>query len=210
MVLILILALSSIYIPHELKIKKKYFLSRKMDMSNVPKPSPPVKETLKARKESPLAPFSGKIGKVQIIEKEIQNNGVKSSSTSSQGFHCSTCNATFTSSDAFLDHCNGKVHQKNLGVTLKVERVDEVDRVKARLKQLTQKRLAAEMVIQSNSATNHFDKILEKAQDETQNLKEERKARKQQKKQLGNDLEESEEEQENGDLMALMGFKSFS
>jgi len=95
-----------------------------MDRSNVPLPPPPVKKTLKARKESPLAQFSDKIRKILIIEKEVKSSGVKSLTTSSsQVFHCSTYNASFTSSDAFLDHCNGKVNQKNLGV-------DKFDRVK--------------------------------------------------------------------------------
>ena len=183
-----------------------------MDRSNVPLPPPPVKETLKARKESPLARFSDKIGKIQIIEKEVKSSGVKSSITSSShGFHCSTCNASFTSSDAFLDHCNGKVHQKNLGVTLKIERVDEVDRVKARLQQLTQKRLSTDMVIESKSR-NHFEKKLDDAQDETEKLKEERKARKKQKKKQENDLNQDDETigAEESDLISLMGFKSFS
>lgn len=179
-----------------------------MDKSNVPQPPPPVRETLKARKESPLAPFSDKIGKVEIIEKDIKNSNVKSS-TASHGFHCSTCNASFTSSDAFLDHCNGKVHQKNLGVSLKVERVDEVDRVKARLEQLTRKRLAAEMVIESKTTT-HFEKKLDEAQAETDSLKEERKSRKKQKKKQINEPEQGDDAENSDELMALMGFSSFS
>lgn len=182
-----------------------------MDRSNVPLPPPPVKETLKARKDSPLAQFSDKIGKILIIEKEGKISGVKSSTTSSHGFHCATCNASFTSSDAFLDHCNGKVHQKNLGVSLKVQRVDEVDRVKARLQKLTQKRLAADMVIESKSR-NHFEKRLEEAQVETDKLKEERKARKKQKKKQEDNVNQEDEtnEEEESDLISLMGFKSFS
>lgn len=177
-----------------------------MDKSNVPLPSPQLTETVKARKESPLAQFSDKIGKIQIIEKEV-----KSSTASSHGFHCATCNASFTSSDAFLDHCNGKVHQKNLGVSLKVERVDEVDRVKARLQHLTQKRLAAETVIESKS-TAHFEKKLDESQIEINKLKEERKSRKKQKRNQENDVIQEKEtnEAEETDLFSSMGFKSFS
>ena len=186
-----------------------------MDKSNIPRPPPPVKEAVTARKDSPLAKFSDKIGKAQIIEKEIKSGGNKSSTSSAHGFHCQTCNASFTSSDAFLDHCNGRVHQKNLGLSLKVERVDEVDRVKARLQQLTQKRHITEMVIESKS-TNHFEKKLDDAEEESEKLKEERIARKKQKKQQQQQQEQHEQQEtetavtEADDLMALMGFKSFS
>lgn len=176
-------------------------------VSVMDKPLPAV-ETAKARKDSPLAQFSYKIGKVQIVEKDLKISGGKSSTTSSHGFHCSTCNASFTSSDAFLDHCNGKIHQKNLGKSLKVERVDEVGRVKARLQQLTQKRLAADLVLESKT-TKHFDRKLDEAQAETDKLKEERKARKKQKRKQENDATPNEAADES-DLMTLMGFKSFS
>lgn len=179
-----------------------------MDKPNVPIPP---RDTLNARKESPLAQFSDKIGKVEIIEKDIKTSGFKSS-IASHGFHCSTCNASFTSSDAFLDHCNGKVHQKNLGISFKVERVDEVDRVKARLEQLTRKRLATEMVIESKT-TSHFEKKLDEALAETENLKEERKSRKKQKKKQINEPEpedESKDSENSDELMALMGFSAFS
>lgn len=179
-----------------------------MDGSNVPRPPPPVKEAAKARKESPLAQFSDKIGKVQIVEKDVKSSDKKGSVPSSHGFHCATCNASFTSSDAFLDHCNGRVHQKNLGLSLKIERVDEVDRVKARLQQLTQKRQAAERVIESKS-TNHFEQKLDEAAAESEKLKNERKARKKQKKEQERNSDETEDTEEN-ELMAALGFKSFS
>lgn len=178
--------------------------------SKVPKPPPKVAEPAKARKESPLAQFSDKIGKVQIVEKDVKSSNTKSSSLS-HGFHCTTCNATFTSSDAYLDHCNGRVHQKNLGLSLKVERVDEVERVKARLQQLSQKRHATERIIESKS-TAHFEQKLDEAEADLEKIKEERrnrkKAKKQQSKSTETETDETKDDEE--DLMALMGFKSFS
>ena len=170
---------------------------------------PPAKETIKARKESPLVQFSDKIGKAQIVEKDSAKN---SSSNSSPGFHCRTCRASFTSSDAFLDHCNGKIHQKNLGVSLRIERVDEVDRIKSRLKQLTHKRIATELVTESKNST-HFEEKLDKAETEILTLKEERKSRKKQKRRQKNEPlteDESEEVHINDDLISAMGFKSFA
>ena len=197
-----------------------------LSMDEAPKLPPAVPVAAKARKESPLAQFSDKIGKAQIIEKEVKSANSKTSSLS-HGFHCSTCNATFTSSDAFLDHCNGRVHARNSGLTLKVERVDEVARVKARLQLLTEKRTATESIIESKS-TDYFEQKLDTAEAEMERLKEERKNRKKMKKEslkatnvkppIDDDNVELDTLENGGngpsakeeDLMALMGFKSFS
>lgn len=177
-----------------------------------------ITEAAKAREESPLSQFSGKIGRAQIIEKDVKNSSNSNSrmSSLSHGFHCGTCNASFTSSDAYLDHCNGRVHQRNLGLSLKVERVDEVDRVRARLQQLTQKRNATDRIMESKS-TAHFEKQLDEAEADLEKLKDERKNRKKIKRHTSNPAEEpveplSDEEAAETDegLLALMGFKSFS
>lgn len=180
---------------------------------------PKVTEAAKVREESPLSQFSDKIGKPQIIEKDVKSSNSKLSSLS-HGFHCATCNASFTSSDAYLDHCNGRVHQRNLGLSLKVERVDEVDRVKARLKQLTQKRNTTERIMESKSTT-HFEKQLEEAEADLEKIKEERKNRKKLKKQASKTTENPIESlivkevddttvADEDNLFASMGFNSFS
>ena len=182
---------------------------------DVPRPPPAVTETIKARKESPLVQFSDKIGKTEVIDKGIKggNDGGRGISSNSHGFHCSTCKASFTSSDAFLDHCNGRVHQKNLGLSMKVERVDQVERVKARLQELAQKRHTADRIVESKS-NRHFVTKLEEAQEDFDLLKEERKKRKKQKKNNldaeGQKNKNSDEDSQTDDNMALMGFKSFS
>ena len=101
-----------------------------------------------------------------------------------------------------------------MGLSLKIERVDEVERVKARLQQLTQKRHAAESIIESKS-TAPFEQKLDKAEADYEMVKEERKNRKKLKKQLTKSAEDNSEElgeesNEDEDLMTLMGFKSFS
>ena len=98
---------------------------------------------------------------------------------------------------------------------MKVERVDEVERVKARLQQLSQKRHVTERIIESNS-TAHFEKKLDEAEADLEKIKEERRNRKKAKKQQSkpteaeaeNVIAETKEDEE--DLMALMGFNSFS
>lgn len=168
-------------------------------------------EPVAARKDSPLAQFSEKIGKVEILEKET---GSKSLPT--HGFFCVTCKASFTSSDAYLDHCNGRIHQRNLGLSLKVQRVEEVDRVKARLETLTKKRISSAAILEADDS-KHFEKKLDDAEKAQQAFKAERKERKKQKKakkgEEDKEVEKTEEEhlEEEDDLMAsVMGFKSFN
>ena len=149
-------------------------------------------EPVTARKDSPLSQFAEKVGKVEILEKEV---GTKSLPT--HGFFCATCRVSFTSSDAYLDHCNGRVHQKNIGLSLKVERVEEVDRVKARIQMLTKKQ-----------------QQLKSVEKETVTLKQQRKERKKLKKSTNEgeeSMQDAVEENNEDDLMAsVMGFKSFS
>lgn len=181
-----------------------------------PNPSATKKtEPAKSRNISSLAQFSEKIGKITIIEKDTKSFDSKTSSAS-YGFHCSTCNASFTSSDAYLDHCNGRVHHKNLGLSLRVERVDEVDRVKARLQKLAHKRYMTENIIESKS-TALIEMKLENAEIDLEKQKEERKRRKKSKKQTTagetktSFMHENEDEDKNEEeLMSLMGFNSFA
>jgi U4/U6.U5 tri-snRNP component SNU23 len=166
-------------------------------------------KVLPAKNESPLMQFTHKIGKSVIIEKDSKLKSIdsKNITSPSQGFHCSTCNATFTSSDAFLDHCNSRVHQKNLGSNLKVERVDEVDRIKSRLQMLSQNRLIEEQVIESKS-TEHFEKKLDYAQLEADKLKQDRKIRKKSKKEFDDEADDYDDSSK--ELLDAMGFISFS
>lgn len=69
---------------------------------------------------------------------------VNAAKTANAGaFHCATCDATFTSYDAYLDHVNSRLHQRNAG-TQAVERVDDPARIRARLAQLREQRAEGE------------------------------------------------------------------
>jgi U4/U6.U5 tri-snRNP component SNU23 len=149
-----------------------------------------ILETVAIRKDSPLAQFAEKLGKVEILEKETG-----SKSLPSHGFYCTTCKASFTSSDAYLDHCNGRLHQKNMGLCLKVERVEAVDRVKARIEMLSKKQTDNNKAVQKEDV----------------DLKQERKVKKKLKKLEQDQQIDNTEKTEVEDLMtSVMGFKSFS
>jgi len=55
------------------------------------------------------------------------------------GFYCDVCDVLLTDSSAYLTHINGKKHQRNLNMSMKIERVS-VERVRQRLAYLKEQR----------------------------------------------------------------------
>ncbi|CAA9991221.1 zinc finger protein, putative [Plasmodium knowlesi strain H] len=81
----------------------------------VPSPPPPSeRKLLEGRKE--ILTLEKNLGKVQIItEKTIkQEQG---------GYYCKICDCVLKDSQTYLDHINGKNHNRMLGYSMKVKRV---------------------------------------------------------------------------------------
>ncbi|KJE96456.1 hypothetical protein CAOG_06782 [Capsaspora owczarzaki ATCC 30864] len=55
------------------------------------------------------------------------------------GYYCKTCDCTLKDSLTYMDHINGRKHQRNLGMSMKVERSSN-DQVKARLAALAKRK----------------------------------------------------------------------
>ena len=164
------------------------------------KPQQPA--PLEARKDSPLAAFESLVGKPQILNK----NDPKDSALAF-GFYCSICRASFTSSDAYLDHCNGRLHLRNTGTSHRVERVDQVDRVKARLESLSRQKKHTESIIELDAA-QVLQKRLDQVAAEEAEAKQAKKAAKKAKKNAPEPAGLPDENHDQ-DLISAMGFKSF-
>lgn len=76
------------------------------------------------------------------LEKELGKTKVVTAHTPKQGqggYYCDTCECLIKDSQAYLDHINGKKHNRLLGMTMRVERVS-ASRVRGRLQQLAKQR----------------------------------------------------------------------
>merc|ERR1712228_409495 len=59
------------------------------------------------------------------------------------GYWCSVCECLLKDSATYLDHVNGRRHNRNLGMTMKVEKIG-VDRIKEKLRSLKKEPEAVE------------------------------------------------------------------
>jgi U4/U6.U5 tri-snRNP component SNU23 len=172
---------------------------------------PPATKPLQAHKESPLTAFESEVGKIKIVQKDE-----KFSNAASIGFYCSTCKASFTSSDAYLDHCNGRIHLKNLGIAPKVERLNEVDRVKARLQALSKQKSQRNEVLDAPAASllearlnaHASSSVVEKPSAKKSKNSHDAGAECSKISEPKSDIRDSDGD-EDLELLAAMGFKSF-
>lgn len=124
------------------------------------------------------------------------------------GFHCAVCSLTFSVYDAYLDHCNSRVHLTNAGLA-PVERVDDVERIRQRLEQLRRKKASG---ASSDAAT--VTKGIEERITQRRAQEEQRRQKQQQTRTLNPDPAaikgEAENQDEEAALMAsVLGISSF-
>merc|ERR1712190_532463 len=82
------------------------------------------------------------------------------------GFWCSCCECLIKDSSAYLEHVNGRRHNRNLGMNMKVEKIG-IDRVKEKLKSM---RKEPEVAVEAEDITARI-KALEEEQEEKKRRK---------------------------------------
>eukprot|EP00055_Hartaetosiga_balthica_P000460 m.136634 g.136634 ORF g.136634 m.136634 type:complete len:223 (-) comp10788_c0_seq1:1164-1832(-) len=191
--------------------KEEEELQRKADA----KKNPVKRENLKARDFA--VDLKSTLGKSRVVV---------STNSKDSGYFCEVCDCVLKDSTSYLDHINGIKHQKNLGMSMRVEK-SSVDQVKKRLEMLKKKKMEAQRKTKIHYSLD--EQVVQQQQQDAERKKAKRNKQKQKKQDeedkywskkakksesKGDDDSEDDEEGDNdstaNDAMAkMMGFASF-
>ena len=146
-------------------------------------------------------------------------DGVVKSATG-VGWHCKVCDCFLKDSLTYLDHINGRKHQRFLGYSMRAEK-STIDDVKAKMAQLAESRSVGDgkkgkdVRDNSNQGENSdfngeptYDDTIKAREEEILRRKEER-ARKREERKKRVAEEEEEDDTIDPDMAAILGFGSF-
>mmetsp|Transcript_5062 Transcript_5062/g.13131 ORF Transcript_5062/g.13131 Transcript_5062/m.13131 type:complete len:234 (+) Transcript_5062:130-831(+) len=160
------------------------------------------RENLREREKK--VDLSSRIGKSRTID---------SAQAMGSGYYCKVCDCVLRDSINYLDHINGKKHQRNMGMSMRVER-SSLDQVKARL--AARKRHIE--ATKEGPATYDLDARVAALQEEEEERARQKKEAKRRKKMAAKEKEEKDAREKaaeigfgdvDPEMAAMMGFGGF-
>jgi U4/U6.U5 tri-snRNP component SNU23 len=149
------------------------------------------------------------------------------------GWHCKVCDCFLKDSHTYLDHINGRKHQRKLGYSMRVERSSK-DQLLSKLEELSKKKELDQQRSGSGATILDYRELVQSKDEEERRRKEERRQKRldrkkrlaEQEEQRQNESEDNgndEDRNENGEeaededaepqvdpaLAAMMGFSGF-
>lgn len=161
---------------------------------------PEAKELQLLQRRTYNVDLDSNLGKSVIVQRAT-------TSAAKSAYYCSVCDCDTKDSINFLDHINGTKHQRNLGMSMKVER-STLDQVKERFATNKKKKEVQLKEYDLESRVKEANEEVERYKTYAREKKKDRK-RKAQEKEAESEEDGAGEGGPSSDMAAMMGFSGF-